>query len=198
MRGRNATPSSLCTRRRIVSSVGISTSMLQRHLVALELAQHDVAVRRQHVVGDEGLLAELGDRDAAPLRQPVLGRDDEGQRVGVDDLGRQPVVAGVVAGDAELEVALEELRRDLARLAAADLDLDLRVAARGSARCAAAGTASTIRWRRWSGARPSRRAARPAPTSAPARGCGSGARTRTRRGPRRSAPAPWRRACRGR
>ena len=124
----------------------------------------------------------------APAREAVLGRDDERQRVGVDHLGDQAIVAGVVAGDAELEVPLEQLDGDAARLRAPDLDLDLGVEAAGSAGCAAAGRASTIRWRRRPGARPTCRAARPARRPAPPRGSGSGARSRARCARCRSGP----------
>ena len=61
--------------------------------------------------------------------QPVFGRDDEGQVVGVDDPGGQPVVLGGVADDPQLEVPVDQLGGDAARQAPADLHPHARVAA---------------------------------------------------------------------
>ena len=73
------------------------------------------------------LLAQLGDRDLDSRRQPVLRRHDERQVIGVDHLRDQALVFRIVGQDAQLQIAVDQLRRDLARQAPPDLHLDLRI-----------------------------------------------------------------------
>ncbi len=86
-------------------------------------------------------IPKLGDRDRSlRLREAVLRRDDEGQVIGEDHFGDQPIVVGIVADDAQFQIAIDQLRRNLARQAAADLHLDLGIQPPVTARCAAADT----------------------------------------------------------
>ncbi len=57
----------------------------------------------------------------------MLGRNNERQMVGVDHVGHQPVVIGIVADYAKFEIAIHQLRRNLAREAPPNLNLDLGV-----------------------------------------------------------------------
>ncbi len=65
MRGTMATPMSICTKRLMLSMVGISTRISQRHVVLGEELNHAIAKGRLHDVRDEDFLAQVGDVHAA-------------------------------------------------------------------------------------------------------------------------------------
>ena len=101
---------------------------VQGNLEPLEFPHHDLFVGRDDDMPDEGFHAEIRDRYRAPARQAVLRRDHAGQVVGVDDAGDQAGIVGIVTDDPQLQIALDDLGGDLARLAAPNLDLHARIA----------------------------------------------------------------------
>ncbi len=62
-----------------------------------------------------------GDRHVPVSSQPVFRRHHKDQRIGVNDGGRQPLIARFVADDAKFQIAIGNFSRDTAGESAADL-----------------------------------------------------------------------------
>ncbi len=81
-------------------------------------------LRRGDIVRDEGLRGELPDGDLSGSGEGMLGVDDEGELVAVDDDGAELRIFGAEGEDAELDGVEEDLVGDAAGERALDGELD--------------------------------------------------------------------------